>query len=177
MENDFNLEELEELDLDSETSYEVWALGFDSDNNPTAHDYLLDSFSDPDSAVTFADSITVSEIAKVTDLTLGSTEHFSIEIETVAIVDDSPMNLGTIYRRTIYYNSITADVAITHADYELLEDGSIKIHFNKLDKFKNKETINVLFADEINQPILTIKIIGEWCGEPHENYFVCELVF
>jgi hypothetical protein len=177
MENDFNLEELDDLDLDSETSYEVWATGYDLYNKPTAHDYLLDSFSDPDLAVTFADSITVSEIMKVTDLTLGGTERFSIEVETVSLVDDEPMNLGTIYRRTIYYNSITADVAITSSDYTLLEDGSLMIHFNKLHKFKNKETINVLFADEPNQPILTIKIIGECYGEPHENYFVCEIVF
>ena len=177
MENEFNLEEFEELDLDSETTYEVWALVYDINNKSTDCDYLLDSFSDPDAAITFADSITASEIKKVVGDTLVKADQFSIEVETTSVVDDDPMNLGTIYRRTIYYNSITADVSLTHSDYELLEDGSLKIPFNILNKFKNKKIINVLFADEVNQPILTIKIIGEHYGEPHENNFICEIVF
>ena len=177
MENDLNLEELEDIDLDSETFYEGWAIGYDMSNRPTEFDYLLDSFSDPDAAITFADSVTVPIIREVEGDALVKADHFSVEVETTSVVDEEPMNLGTIYKRSIYYNSITADVALTLSDYELLEDGSLKIPFNVLDKFKNKETINVLFANEANQPILTIKIMGECYGEHHENWYVCDIVF
>ena len=177
MVNELNLEELDDLDLDSETHYEVWAIGYDRNDKPTEFDYLLYTANDPDDAVTFADSVTIKEIHDTEGNALEKADHFSVEVETTSIVDDELMNLGTIYRRTIYYNSITADVALTFSDYELLEDGSLKIPFSILDSFKSKETINALFIDEANKPILTIKIIGECYSEPHENYFVCDLVF
>ena len=152
---------------------EVWAIGYDLNNKPTEVDYLLDSFSDPDSAITFADSITVSEIRKVTGESLVGANCFSIEIETTSVIDEEPMNVGTIYKRSIYYNSIIADVAISSTDYELLEDGSLKIPAKLLNKVKTKETINVLFKDDVQQPIIPFKIIGD-C---FDDSYICDIVF
>ncbi len=173
MVNEFNLEELDGLDLDSETHYEVWAIGYDRNNKPTEFDYLLDSFSDPDAAITFADSITVSEILEVAGDPLVQADHFSIEVETASVVDDEPMNLGTIYRRAIYYNSITADVYLLSGDYELLDDGTIKIKKHLLEDFKDKETINILFAEEKERSILPFKIVTEF----DTSSYLCDMVF
>jgi hypothetical protein len=172
MENDLNLEELEGIDLDSETFYEVWAIGYDMSNRPTEFDYLLDSFSDPDAAITFADSVTVPIIREVEGDALVKADHFSVEVETTSVVDEEPMNLGTIYRRSIYYNSITADVMVSSGEYELQEDGSLKIPVSILEAFKDRDTIYIMFKDEANKPILPFKIIGE----PDKNYFICDVV-
>ena len=160
-------------DFDPEPTYEVWAIGYDAKGNPTEYDYLLDSFNDPDSAITFADSVSVSEIREVEGDPLVRADHFSIEVETTSIIDDEPMNLGTIYRRTIYYNSITADARLLSGDYELLNDGCIKIPKRLLSGFKEQDTINVLFAEEKEQPILTFKIVTEY---DTFNY-ICDIVF
>lgn len=168
-------QELEELDFDDtiETAYEVWAIGYDLHNKPTEYDYLLDSFKDPDSAVTFADSVTVSEIREVVGLPLVRAEYFSIEVETTSVIDGEPTNIGTIYKRTIYYNSITADARLMSGDYELLDDGSIKIPKRLLSNFKEQDTITVMFAEEKEQPILTFKIIAEM-----DTYnYICDIVF
>ena len=165
-------EELDIDDFESETVYEVWALGYDINDKPTEVDYLLDSFSDPDAAITFADSVTASEIQKVTGDPLVKADHFSIEVETTSVVDEEPMNLGTIYRRSIYYNSITADVMVSSGEYELQEDGSLKIPVSILEAFKDRDTIYIMFKDESNKPILPFKIIGE----PDKNYFICDVV-
>lgn len=161
MENEFNLEELEDLDLDSDTHYEVWAVGYDVNDKLTEFDYLLDSFSDPDAAITFADSVSSKEILEVEGDALVKADHFSIEVETTSIVDDEPMNLGTIYKRSIYYNSITADLMISSMDYEAQDDGSLLIINRFLVKHKDKESINILFLDGDTNPILPIKIIEE----------------
>ena len=165
-------EDLDIDDLEPETVYEVWAIGYDIHDKPTDIDYLLDSFSDPDAAVTFADSVTSSEIRKVTGDPLVNADHFSIEIETTSVVDDSPMNLGTIYKRSIYYNSITADLMIASTDYEAQDDGSLLITNIFLEKHKDKEVINILFLDGDTNPILPIKVIEEL----DSLTFKCEII-
>jgi hypothetical protein len=160
-------------DFEPEIFYEVWAVGYDLNDEQTDIECLLDYFTDPDAAVTFADSLEMSDLHISSKVPLGSV---SIEIETVSTIDDDSINVGTIYKRRIYYYSITADVTVIHGDYQLLEDGSLKIPVGILEAFKDKDTIYIMFNDEANRPILPFKITGECFAEPDENYFVCELV-
>ena len=87
------------------------------------------------------------------------------------LAEDS-FNAGTVYKRRIYNNSITADAMVGSDDYELLEDGSLKIPLMVLEEAKEKDTIYIMFKDEVNKPILPFKIIGDG----FDNCFVCELV-
>jgi hypothetical protein len=173
MVSDTNFDELEDIDMNSETLYEVWAVGYDCKDRPTEFDYLLYATSDPDDAITFADAVTSTLVRSQEGDALIKADHFSIEVETTAVIDDEPMNLGTIYRRTLYYTSITADVAVTADTYELLGDGSIKIKKQLLENFKDKEAINILFMDTPEKAIIPFKIIGD-C---FEDCFVCDIVF
>ena len=174
MASEFNLDELDDLDLDSEIVYEVWAIGYDINDNPTEFDYLLDSFRDPDPAATFADSISMKEIREVEGNALVRADHFSIEVETTAVIDDEPTNLGTIYRRSIYYNSITADLMLTERDYAVQDDGCLLITSKYLANLKDKETIDIMFLEESgNTSILTVKIVNEVAPDS----FMCEIVF
>jgi hypothetical protein len=166
-------DELDYLVLDDEAVYEVWAVGYDLTDQPTGTDYLLCSFADPDEAVTFADEITVTEIRKVAGVLPGSPACFSIEVETVVNVDGEQMNTGTVYRRYIYYNSIAADVSLASGDYEIQDDGSIKVSKYFLESLKDRDTIKVLFADEKEHPILTFKIIDEF----DDANYLCDIVF
>jgi hypothetical protein len=170
------IDELDDLLVEDNTTYEVWAIGYDCNDKPTEVDYLLYTATDPDDAITFADAVNSTLIRSQEGDALVKADHFSIEVETTAVVDDEPMNLGTIYRRTLYYNSITADVSLMTSEYELLEDGSIKIDKQLLEHIKDKESFNILFVDTVEKAILPFRIVGEYFGEPHENYFICDLV-
>jgi hypothetical protein len=167
------VDELDDLLIEDVHMYEVWAIGYDCNDKPTEFDYLLYTAVDPDDAITFADSVTSFEVKAVEADALIKADHFSIEVETTAVIDDEPMNLGTIYRRSLYYNSMTADLMLTSSDYQVQDDGSLLIANRFLSKLKDKETINALFLDNGESSILTIKIIKEL----NENTFLCELVF
>lgn len=166
-------DELDDLLIEDVHMYEVWAIGYDCNDKPTEFDYLLYTAVDPDDAITFADSVTSFEVKAVEADALIKADHFSIEVETTAVIDDEPMNLGTIYRRAIYYNSITADVYLLSGDYELLDDGTIKIKKHLLEDFKDKETINILFAEEKERSILPFKIVTEF----DTSSYLCDIVF
>ena len=166
------IDELDDI-IEDNTTYEVWAIGFDYNDKPTEFDYLLYTTTDPDDAITFADSVTSAIIQSQEYDAAVKADHYSIEVETAAVIDDEPMNLGTIYRRSLYYNSITADIMLTDRDYVVQDDGNLIITSEFLDKHKDKETINILFLDVGDSTILTVKILEEL----KTNTFKCEIVF
>jgi hypothetical protein len=166
-------DELDDILIEDNTTYEVWAVGYNHSDKPTEFDYLLYTSLDPDDAITFADAVDSTLVRSVEGNALVKADHFSIEVETVAVVDDEPTNLGTIYRRTLYYNSITADAVVTADSYELLEDGSIKVKKQLLENLSDKETINILFSDTPERSIIPFRIIGD-C---FDDSFVCDLAF
>lgn len=167
------VDELDDILVEDNSTYEVWAIGYDHNDKPTEFDYLLYTATDPDDAITFADAVTSALIRSQEGDALVKADHFSIEVETAAVIDDEPMNLGTIYRRTVYYNSITADVALLSGDYELMDEGTVKIKKHLLEEFKDKETINILFAEEKERPILPFKIVTEF----DTFSYLCDIVF
>lgn len=166
-------DELDDLLIEAVHMYEVWAIGYDCNDKPTEFDYLLYTAVDPDDAITFADSVTSFDVKAVEADALIKADHFSIEVETTAVIEDEPMNLGTIYRRSLYYNSITADIMLSSDDYKVQDDGSLLVTSRFLNKLKDKETINVFFLDSGESSLLTIKIIEEL----DDNKFICDIVF
>jgi hypothetical protein len=169
------ISEMSEVPEDSELTYEVWALGYDEDI--TEVEILLGSFEDPDVAVQYASIVQLADIEEVIrenyldEYMLDGLTYLSIEVETVIACedDDSTMNVGTVYNRTIQLKT-DEDLCITSADYEVLETGELKVAKKLLADYNKNDCIKVLFADKENKPILTYKIISKVIYEDGEYY-------
>lgn len=165
--------DIDEFTEDTKISYEVWALGYDEDI--TEVELLLGTFEDPDDAIQYASIIQKTDIEEfireeqLDEYLLDSLQYLSIEVETVVDNDDEMTNASTIYTRNIYLKT-EEDITITRKDYEVLEDGGIKVSKKLLKDFNKNDTIKVLFDDEADRPILTYKIISTVIYEDGEYY-------
>lgn len=185
-------EDLEDFDLDSAVTYEVWAIGYDEGSAITDTDMLIGEFADPDKAIEKAKALTLADIihqAAEEDngmVPADNVVYISIEVETV--VDDEEegtMNVGTIYKRELWIDSEYGDeadipedaysevVPVTSKDYRLLEDGSLEIDCEILKNFNKNDTVQIWFTDEDGKAILTYKIISKTTG----NKFICEFIY
>lgn len=105
------VEDLEDFDGEATVTYEVWAIGYDCDNEITDAELLLGSFEDPDKAVEHAKQITLADVVQ-----LAATEYhgedladtiayISVEVETVVENEnDGAVNIGTIYKKELWIN-------------------------------------------------------------------------
>ena len=173
LENDIEITE------DSEVSYEVWALGYDEDIIDV--ELLLGTFEDPDDAVQYASIIKLADIEEyireehLDEYLFDGLDCLSIEVETVVDSDDTMMNVGTIYTRSIQLEP-NEDISITKNDYEVLETGEIKISKKLLKDFNKNDVIKVMFADEEGKPVLPHKIMSTVIYQDGEYYhleFMC----
>lgn len=178
------VEDIEDIPEDSEVTYEVWALGYDIDEEPTDCEYFIGTFTDPDEAIKQAEAFTLDAFKENYENPSFSTVNLSIEVETVVedLDGSGTMNIGTIYRKQIpLYKSDEAEeyidpiVAITTGDYTLLDDGTLKIRRDMLKGFNKNDYIKLQFVDEPDVSILTYKIISTVIYTDGE-YFHCEFI-
>lgn len=99
------VEDIEDIPEDSEVTYEVWALGYNADEDCTDTEYLIGEFANPDEAIAKAKSLTVEELMEACgeEAALDDVAYFSIEVETIVEDEDElgTMNVGTIYNRDL----------------------------------------------------------------------------
>ena len=101
------VEDIDDIPEDAEVLYSVWAVGYDSGDEPTNVEFLLGEFDNPDGAVAHAKQVTATEMVNELGLVnMGDTAYFTIEVETVVgnpdDEDGGTMNIGTIYHRELY---------------------------------------------------------------------------
>ena len=186
-------EDLEDFDDEAVITYEVWAIGYDENGKVTDTEMLLGEFENPDSAVEYAKQVTLADIVHQAAEEYHGEElatnvfYISIEVETVIEdEEDSTMNIGTIYKRDLWldgeYGSeedfeSTEDsiVELTAKDYELLEDGCLKISRAFLKDYNKNDYIRVHFADEAESGIFTYKIISKVIYADGD-YYHCDMM-
>ena len=185
------IEDLEDFDENAEVTYEVWAMGYDEDDNVTDAEFLLREFNTPDEAVSYAREVTLADVVNLSSddsEPLDNIASIAVEVETVIADDDEgTMNVGTIYKRDLWidgeygneedafedeYNEI---VKVTSEDYKLLEDGSLEISCDLLKDFSKNDMVQIWFTDEDKdyKSILTYKIISMTT----DNNFICEFIY
>ena len=87
--------------------YEVWAVGYDEEDQITDAELLIGTFEDPDEAVSFARDTSVADILGLAedDDYYGFDEGvqvIQVEVETVVASDEANMmNISTIYKKTL----------------------------------------------------------------------------
>jgi hypothetical protein len=186
------VEDIEEIPEDTEVSYEVWALGYNKEDDCTDDEVLVGEFENPDEAIAYAEKV---NLEMINELGYGDpdpdTAYFSVEVETVIETpddeDSGTMNIGSLYSRDLWIDgeygseedvSEEGDdpiVAITNEDFELLEDGTLKISCQLLKGFNKNDYVRFDFVEEPDAALLTYKIMSKvvYVGG---TYFHCELI-
>ncbi len=182
------VEELEDFAEYDNVTYEVWAIGYDGNDCVTDTEMLLGKFDDHEAAVSYASKIALADIVhkaaeeNTNNIPAENLAYITVEVETVVDdEDEGTMNIGTIYINHIWLSEEDgpeedeyANIAeLTSNDFELLEDGSIKISRELLKNFNKNDNVQVMYVDEDNQPIMTYKIISKTT----DNDFICEFVY
>lgn len=160
--------------------YEVWAIGYDEEDQITDAEMLIGTFEDPDEAVSFARDTSVSDV-----LGLAEDDDYSgfddnvctihVEVETVVASDeDGTMNIGTIYKKTLeLFEEVPDYVCLSENEYEVIEEsGMIQIPCALLKEYNKNDIITVLFTDEDKPWPIEYKIISKTTG----GYYICDFV-
>lgn len=107
MEN-FDVEELEDFEVNEEVTYLVCALGYNEDDECTDCEVYLKEFEDPAEAIAYAKTVNLEIIlqyAAEQKADISETAHFSLEVETVVECEDpedGTENIDTVYQRDLW---------------------------------------------------------------------------
>jgi hypothetical protein len=177
------VEDIEDIPEDSEVTYEVWALGYNDEDEPTDTEVLVGEFANPDEAVACAEKVTVAALDEIGYENLDkSTAYFSIEVETVVedAEDEGTMNVGSIYQRELWidgeYGSeedVNPFVSLSDGEYKILEDNTVKVRCELLKDFNKNDLVRFYFPDT---PGIDCQIVSKVIYEDGD-YYHCEMMF
>ena len=159
-----DIDELEDFDIPP-ASYEVWTLGYNR-FDVANFEYLVGSFTNPDAAVDRAKALTVLDITKENDIP-DEVSYFSIEVETVV----ADTNAGTIYKRCLENTKPTVDIWIKETDYELTEEGNLRIACPKIKPFEVGDYLNIKLSGRPDAEPILLRIILKEAGS-----ITCEFI-
>lgn len=178
------VEDLDDFEEDAVVTYEVWAIGYDAEDNVTDTELFFASFDDPDRAIEYAKKIILPDIICTTPADDAEPDYeiayISVEVETVIEDGEESFNVGTIFKTSIWISEEDGPleecfelIHLKRDSYSLFEDGCIGISCDILKEYNKNDTIQVMFDDEDDKPVLTYKIISKLtCGK-----YVCEFVY
>ena len=180
------VDELDEAQVNTDVTYEVWAVGYDEDGNNTGVDLFIDKFEDPNEAVDYASEITFSDVIHFAaeedfDDTAYSVSYVAIEVETVICDEDgNTVNAGTIYRNRLKLGSNSEQlpgecIRVSSSDYELTNDGDLKISRQLFGDNYDKDYVNIIFIDEPNKPIIKYNI-SNINDDASSTHYICEFI-
>lgn len=160
--------------------YEVWAIGYNEEDQITDAEMLIGTFDDPDEAVSFARDTSIADVLglAVDEDYYGFDEGVStihVEVETVVASDeDGTMNIGTVYKKTLELFEEVADfVCLANDEYEVIEEtGYIQIPCALLKEYNKNDLITIIFEDEERPWPIEYKIISKTT----DGYYICEFV-
>lgn len=185
-------EDIEEIPEDSAVTYEVWAIGYDNDNEITDTEMFIKDFEDPDEAVEHAKQLTLADIVHQAAEEHTGVEptadlaYISIEVETVIEdEEDETMNIGTIYKRDLWidgeygseedFESVDPIVNLYAGDYAVSDDGMLKVSCKLLKDFNKNDYVQIVFIGESKYP-MTYKIMSKVVYEDGD-YYHCEFIY
>lgn len=186
-------EDLDDIPEDTTVTYEVWAIGYDNDNEVTDTEMFIKDFEDPDAAIEHAKQLALADIVHQAAEEHTDTEpatdlaYIAIEVETVIEDEEGEtMNIGTIYKRDLWidgeygseedFEDVDPIVKLSTSDFTLLEDGTLKVSCKLLKDFNKNDYIKVRFIDEEEIESFLYKIISKVIYEDGD-YYHCEFYY
>ena len=186
------VEDIDDIPEDTEVFYTVFALGYTADDECTDDEVLIGEFTDPDDAVKCADAATIDVIKELGYGEMDdTTAYFSIEVETVVAdpedEDGGTMNIGTVYQRDLWIDGEYGDaesaglgdyhnvVCLSEKDFELLDDGLLKVSCDLLKDYNKNDEVIFEFTDEGFAAFLTYQIVSK-VEYKDGDYYHCDLM-
>ena len=186
-------EGLEDIPQDSSAKYALWVIGLDEADEP-ADELFIYEFDTLEEAITKADTIDIKFISEQIDSPIlyycdyTGISYFSVEVETVvpdpdSESGDSMISAGTVYHRDLFLEGEPIEdelncgdpiVATSKDDYELLEDGTLKLSTKFMKGFNKNDVIRLQFLDEPDADLIPYRIVSKVIYEDGD-YYHCEL--
>jgi hypothetical protein len=169
------VEDLEDFDENTEVVYEVWAFGYDENDEITDAELCMFNSTDPEEAVNYAKTVELADVIyEAGNGPCSSSKIFriAVEVETVVPVDDDLVNVGTIYSKTLWEEDPT--IVLSVGDYEILEDNTLKVSCKVLKGVNKNDIILVQLGDD-TFPI-EYKVMSKVMYEDGD-YYHCELTY
>ena len=176
-------EDLEDFDENTEVCYEVWALGYDENDEITDAELCMFTSTDRDEAINYAKKATLADVVHgAGNGPCASSEVFriAIEVETVVPVDDDLVNIGTVYAKTIweveepeYLEDDDDDVDVVELPagyFEVLPDNTLKVKREVLKDYNKNDTVFVVFPDDPDGFPIVYKIVSKVVYEDGDYY-------
>lgn len=178
------VEDIEDIPADAEVTYGVWALCYDEDGD-CVDSYFIEEFANPDEAVACAKDFSLEAFNQDYTASAYGTVRLSIEVETVVVdpedEDGGTMNIGTIYHRDILLegepdseNDIDPVVELRTSDFELLEEGGLKVSCKLLNNFNKNDYVRFRFVDEAETGTFLYKVMSK-VEYADGDYYHCDI--
>lgn len=183
------VEDLEDFDENTEVVYEVWALGYDENDEVTDAELCLFNSTDPDEAIEYAKKVELADIiheAGNGPCTNNNVCKIYIEVESTIQVDEEFINAGTIYKKEVMNNTVDYEpdydedypedqiVHLEDGDFEVLEDNTLKVNCFALKGFNKNDIVMFYFPKE--EFPMEYKIMSRVMYEDGD-YYHCELEY
>lgn len=141
--------ELEDFNV-PEAAYELWVLGYNRKLESTGFEFMFDSYSTPDEAVSAAASIGPTNIITAASAIPEDVYCFNLEIETVVDLGDGETeNAGTIYRKTGLPNpGSKAMLLLKTTDYSFTDSGTLRVANHEANKLQKGDSVMIKFIEE-----------------------------
>lgn len=185
------VEDLEDFDENTEVVYEVWAFGYDENDEITDAELCLFNSTDPEVAVNYAKTVELADIVhQAGNGPCSSNKVFriAVEVETVVPIDDDLVNVGTVYSKTLWEEptydgpededdeEVDVVYIVNKSDYEILEDNTLKVSCDLLKGYNKNDTVFICLPHEDNDFVLSYKIMSRVMYEDGD-YYHCELSY
>jgi hypothetical protein len=179
------VEDLEDFDENTEVVYEVWAFGYDENNEITDAELCLFNSTDPEEAVNYAKTVELADIihqAGNGPCSSNKVFRIAVGVETVVPIDDDLVNVGTVYSKTVWEaptydepEDEDEDEVFYFTDgYEILEDNTLKVKCELLKDRNKNDVVLISLPREDNDFVLSYKIMSRVMYEDGD-YYHCEL--
>lgn len=174
------VEDLDDFDENTEVVYEVWAFGYDENDEITDAELCMFTSTDPEEAVNYAKTVELADVihqAENGPCSSNKVFRIAVEVETVVPVDDDLVNVGTVYSKTIWEEDEYPEDQIVYledGEYEILEDNILKVKCSALDGFNKNDIVMIYFPKE--EFPMEYKIMSRVIYEDGD-YYHCELTY
>ena len=182
-------EDLEDFDENTEVNYEVWAFGYDENDEITDAELCMFTSTDPEEAIRYAKTLELADVihgAGNGPCASSKVFRIAIEVETVVPMDDDLVNVGTIYSKTVWEqvdeepedeDDDCEVIDLSAEDFEILPDNTLKVNCFALKGYNKNDSVMVrLFGTELEtfplQYIIKSRVMYE-----DGDYYHCELEY
>ena len=182
---------LEDFPQGSSAKYDLWVVGYNIVNEPVSELFIY-QFDGPEEAIAKAETIDIKFISEQIEQPIlyycynNSIEYFSVEVDST-IEDDEEFSAGIIYKRELKLDGeyayeedeyeVEEDepvVGLYNEDFELLEDGTLKVNRQLLQAFNKNDHLLIKFVEDPDSDPLPYKIVSKVIYADGD-YYHCEL--